>query len=456
MTHTPPLGGYIIENRPMTWQQALIVAITVCFSAVDGFDVLAIAVSGSGIMQEFSLTRAQLGGVLSMELIGMGIGSIILGGIADKIGRRGLLLSCLLIMSIGMALAARVDSVIDLSIVRVFTGIGIGGLLSSTNAVVAEFSNKKHRALAISLFVIGYPLGGILCGAFGHAVLDTTASNWREMFLFGAVLSGLLIPVTFFLVPESVAWLVRVQPKNALNRVNKSLRKIGHVGIAMLPEQPNASGNVGRSGWKIFSRKYLALTFLMTFAYLFQMITFYYILKWTPTIVVQMGIGAASAAGVLFWVNVGGVLGGFTFGLLSQKVGLKRLLIVSLLLTTCAVALFGQSEPNVTMLSVLAALAGFFANAGISGIYSMMAEFFPADIRATGTGFVIGVGRTGAIISPWLAGILMQQGLDDGHALSQVLASVAATMGLCATIAALALCLSPSSKVKSSDLPISA
>lgn len=444
MTQKSPSDFDFIDHSPMTWQQILIVVITIFFSAVDGFDVLAIAVSGSGIMQEFALSRAELGGVLSMELIGMAIGSIFLGGISDKIGRRGLLLGCLFIMSVGMACAANVSNVVELSVVRVFTGLGIGGLLSSTNAVVAEFSNNKHRALAISLFVVGYPFGGILCGAFGHALLDTTASNWRDMFVLGAVLSALLIPATYFFVPESVTWLARVQPNNALIRINKALRQIGHIGLEQLPNLP--SSNATASVWQIFSRKFFALTLLMTLAYLFQMITFYYILKWTPTIVVQMGIGAASAAGVLFWVNVGGVLGGLTFGMLSQKVGLKRLSILTLLLTTCAVALFGQSGPNLATLSAFAAIAGFFANAGISGIYTMMAVYFPTDVRATGTGFVIGMGRAGAILSPWLAGILMQQGIEGGQSLNEVLASVAATMGLCAAIAAVALYLLPSSK----------
>jgi len=437
MTYTATDPRNSIEKSPMTIMQIVIVTLTVLFSAVDGFDVLAISVSGAGIMHEFDLNRAGLGMVLSMELIGMAIGSILLGGIADKAGRRKMVLGCLIVMTTGMLAVSHASGIWMLCGWRIYTGLGIGGLLSSTNAIVAEFSNRKHRGLCISFMVIGYPLGGIVCGALGHLLLDAGAVNWRDMFSVGAFISAAMLPLTFFLLPESVHWLTRSLPNNALSRINITLSKIGHNKIRKLTIQDHVEFT--HSVFDIFSPRLLVPTLLMTTAYLFQMITFYYILKWTPTIVVQMGIGAASAAGVLFWVNVGGVLGGITFGLLSSKVGIKPLTISILILTTAAVSLFGQSRPELSELSVLAALAGFFANAGVSGVYTLMALVFPTHVRATGTGFVIGMGRAGAIISPWLAGILMQQGLDNGHSLLDVLAYVALLMGLCSIVAACSL-----------------
>lgn len=437
MTQTTLDPRHIINDSPMTGMQMVIVLMTVLFSAVDGFDVLAISVSGSGIMQEFGLDRAGLGLVLSMELIGMSVGSILFGIVSDKVGRRKMLLSCLIIMSSGMYLVTYSESVLMLCGWRIYTGLGIGGLLSSINALVAEFSNKKHRGLCISLMVIGYPSGGILCGAIGHAVLETGAVNWRDMFTIGAIISLAIIPLTHFFVPESVHWLARTRPVNALPRINQVLAKIGHRTVTALGPQQESERH--HSIADIFSKRLLITTLLMTAAYLFQMITFYYILKWTPTIVVQMGIGAASAAGVLFWVNVGGVLGGLTFGLLSSKIGIKPLTIGILVLTSAAVALFGQSKPDLAELSLFAALAGYFANAGVSGIYTLVALVFPTHVRATGTGFVIGMGRAGAIIAPWLAGILMQSGIDQGTALAEVLARVALLMGLSSVVAAFAL-----------------
>src|SRR5690606_14234781 len=118
---------------------------------------------------------------------------------------------------------------------RVFTGLGIGGMLSTTNAVVAEFSNNRHRGLCISMMVIGYPIGGILCGEVGKALLNEGAANWRIMFDIGAILSAVMIPIVYFLMPESVHWLARKQPDNAPQRVNAALKKLGHRVVEALP-----------------------------------------------------------------------------------------------------------------------------------------------------------------------------------------------------------------------------
>lgn len=428
----------IIDKSAMTSMQYLIVFITVMLNAMDGFDVLAISVAGPGIMGEFGIDRAALGGVLAAELVGMSIGSVILGGVADKIGRRRMALSCLLVMSLGMFLATTAGSVLMLSFWRVVTGLGIGGMLSTTNALVAEFSNRRHRGLCISMMVIGYPLGGIVCGEVGKAFLVEGATNWRVMFTSGAIFSAAMIPVVWFLMPESIHWLTRKQPINALDRINAALRKIGHMVIEALPEINESERK--KSVSDIFSPALAMSTILVTLAYFFHITTFYYILKWTPTIVTEMGIGASAASGVLTWANVGGALGGAVFGLLTTRIGLKPLTISILVVTMVGVAMFGRSAPDVTQLSMLAAFAGFFGNAGISGLYTIVAYVFPTHVRATGTGFVIGVGRGGAVLAPALAGILLQQGQDSGALLADTLATVGLVMGMGSLLAAISLC----------------
>jgi benzoate transport len=426
-----------IDNSAMTTLQFVIVFITVLLNAMDGFDVLAISVSGPGIMGEFGINRAELGWVLNMELIGMALGSIFLGGIADKIGRRNMTLGCLGVMATGMFAATTAGDVSTLSIWRVYTGLGIGGMLSTTNAVVAEFSNLKNRGLCISMMVIGYPLGGIVCGEVGKALLDETASNWRVMFTSGAILSGLMIPVVWFLMPESVPWLARKQPKNALERVNAALSKLGHTVISALPVITESDRKKSMSD--IFSPTLAIPTILITVAYFCHIVTFYYILKWTPTIVNLMGIGASAASGVLTWANVGGAIGGALFGVLTHKLGVRPLTIGILVLSAVGVMLFGRSAPEVTQLSMWAAFAGFFGNAGVSGLYTIIAYVFPTHVRATGTGFVIGVGRGGAVLAPALAGYLLQRGQDNGEALADILAYVATVMGVGSLLAAIVL-----------------
>jgi MFS family permease len=257
----------------------------------------------------------------------------------------------------------------------------------------------------------------------------------------------------FFLVPESVHWLSRKQPDGALERINAALRKIGHATVAALPQ---LSMDVRKkSVMDIFSPSLIMVTLLCFLGYFFHMMTFYYILKWTPTIVTQLGIPASAASGVLTWANVGGALGGAIFGLLTAKFGVKPLTIAILVLNVIAVTLFGRSAPELAQLSYLAAFAGFFGNAGVSGLYTIIAYAFPTHVRATGTGVVIGFGRGGAIIAPAIAGYLMQSGIDVGQAPTEYLATTAMVMGLGSLIGAIALVfLKVGSTDKPSDAPV--
>ena len=319
---------------------------------MDGFDVLSIAFASPGIAKEWGIAQTALGVVLSMELIGMAFGSILLGGVADKIGRRPTLLGCLFVMAVGMLGATTAGSPVQLSIWRVFTGLGIGGMLSGTNAVVAEFSNKKWRALCISLMVIGYPLGGTFGGMFASRLLAN--HDWRSVFYFGATAAAILLPSLFFLVPESVHWLTRKQPANALAKDQPGLKRLGHAAVRSLPEV-HASDRKKSVG-DIFSPGLIAVTLLATAAYFLHMISFYFILKWTPKIVVDMGFAASSAGGILTWANFGGALGGAAFGLLTARIGLKPLTIGILVFTAVGLAIFGRTPADLHTMAILAAI----------------------------------------------------------------------------------------------------
>jgi len=424
----------------MTAAQIAVVVLTVLLNATDGFDVLSIAFASPGIAKEWGIAQTGLGIVLSMELIGMAVGSILLGGVADKIGRRPALLTCLVVMGSGMLGTTTAGSPVQLSIWRIFTGIGIGGMLSGTNAVAAEFSSKRWRSFCISTMVIGYPLGGTFGGMFASRLLAT--HNWRSVFFFGAALAGVLLPLTYLVVPESVHWLTRKQPANALERVNAALRKLGHAVVAALPEVHESDRK--KSVADIFSRGLIAITLLVTAAYFLHIFTFYFIIKWTPKIVADMGFAASSAGQVLTWANVGGALGGAIFGLVAGRVGLRPLTIGILILASAAVAIFGRTPANLNDMAILAAIAGFFAFAGVSGLYSLAAHVFPTHVRATGTGFVIGVGRGGAVISPIVAGMLF----DSGSVLRTV-GAIMASGSLLAAFVLLFLKLSTDTSVES-------
>jgi benzoate transport len=436
----------LIAKSPMSARQVAIVGITIALNALDGFDVLSISFASPGIMAEWQITRVALGFVLSMELIGMAFGSIFLGSLADRIGRRPTVLGCLVVMATGMFMATTSTGVLgglvtplfallgytvdarlaDLAVWRIITGLGIGGMLAAINAVVAEFSNFKRRDLNVAIMSIGYPVGAALGGFITSTGLEL--AEWRSVFYFGASVTLVMIPTVYFLMPESVHWLARKQPEGALEKVNRTLKALGHPAIAALPA---VSADVRkRSSGDLFRPPLLTVTILATMAYFFHITTFYYIVKWVPTIVVGMGFAPSSAGYVLSWLNVGGATGGTVLGLLSQRYSVKVLTIIVMLLSTIAVTLFGRSPADLTRLILICMVAGFCTNAAITGMYAIFAKAFPTHVRASGTGMAVGVGRGGSVLAPIIAGYLFT---------SYTLPTVSLLMGLGSLVAAMVL-----------------
>jgi len=393
----------ILDNSPMNTFQIMAVGICIFLSALDGFDVLAISFASPGIAAEWHVNRADLGIILSIELVGMALGSVVLGRVADNIGRRPTILVCLLVMTVGMYGASLVTSINELLTIRFVTGFGIGGVMASISAMAAEYSNTKYRSRSVMLMAAGYPIGAVLGGSVASALL--VEFDWRAVFVFGGGLTAFAVLVVYFLLPESVDYLAAKRPKNALNRINQTLTKMGHAPITELPadehvEQP-------QPGIKdLFGKKYAVITILLTLAYFLHVMLFYYILKWVPKLVVDMNYAASSAGNVLVWANVGGGIGSVLAGIVATNFNVRKLAISLMLGSFVAITLFGMGQDSLTGISFVAAICGFFTASGIVAMYAMFAMYYPAALRATGTGLIIGLGRAGSALGPVIAGVL--------------------------------------------------
>jgi len=420
----------IIDAGPMALGQWVAVLVTLGLNAMDGFDVLSISFASPGIARDWGIDKATLGWVLSMELLGMALGSLLLGGVADKVGRRPTILGCLAAMAIGMSGAGHAQGVAGLLVWRLLTGLGIGGTLAAINAAAAEVSNRRWRNFAMALMVIGYPLGGIVGGMFVQRLLAT--ATWHEVFLYGAWATSGFLPIVWLLVPESVAFLDRRRPPGALQRINRILVRFGHPPVSVLSEA--SPGAERRSIADLFKPGLLTTTVLITFVYFAHITSFYFIIKWVPKIVVDMGFEPRAAAGVLIWANVGGAVGGAIFGLIATRLGLKALTLCVLLATSVMIVWFGHGSADLATLKTTLAITGLFTNSAIAGLYLLFAQVFPTHVRATGTGFAIGVGRGGAVLAPVAAGYLFHAGFA-----LQTVALAMASGSLLAAVALLAL-----------------
>jgi len=429
-TALPRFPKALIDEGAMGVAQWAAVLVTVGLNALDGFDVLSISFASPGIAKDWGIDRGTLGWVLSMELFGMALGSLLLGGVADKVGRRPTIIGCVVAMAAGMFGASAARGVAALLPWRLLTGLGIGGTLAAINAVAAEISNRRWRNFAMALMVIGYPLGGVIGGLFVQKLL--AIASWHAVFIAGGWATAAFLPLVWLLVPESVAFLDRRRPPGALARINRILARLGHPPADALSEAEGTAAR--RSIADVLKPGLLATTVVVTFCYFAHITSFYFLVKWVPKIVVDMGFAPQAAAGVLMWVSIGGAVGGALFGLIATRVGLKGLTLVALCAGAVMIVWFGRGAADLDSLKTKLTFAGLFTNAAIAGFYLLFARVFPTHVRATGTGFAIGVGRGGAVIAPVIAGYLFQAGLG-----LQTVALVMACGSLLAAVALLAL-----------------
>ncbi|HIL92142.1 MAG TPA: MFS transporter [Cycloclasticus sp.] len=388
--------------------QWIIVAICIGTLALDGYDVLSIAFAAPGITQEWGLSKSILGIVLSIELAGMAVGSILLGSLADSHGRRLTMLAGLSIVTLGMFIAGFAPNIYLLGAARLFTGLGIGCILATATATCSDFCNDKNRVLSVTLVAGGFPLGIYLGAAFLAPLLKQY--DWRVTFYLGAFLSFLFIPLVYFYVPETISFLNRKRPAGALEKIQKTMRRLGHTPPEALPLV--AEQEVEIVGIKsLFGPNLRYTTLILGFAYFGNVMTYYYFVKWLPTVVTDLGYTASQATEVLGVISLGGILGAIGISLGARFLPIRLLMLTSLMLTAIGVALFPHFTDSMVNMKSMGFFAGIFVMAAISGFFGLFASSFPSSVLGSGAGLVLGVGRGGAVLGPMIPGFLFAAGL---------------------------------------------
>ena len=397
----------LLRRGPMSGFQIAAVTICMIVNMLDGFDVLAIAFTGPAIARDWALPPTQLGLMFSAGLFGMTVGSLFISPVADWVGRRWLTLIGLAVITVGMLASSRAHGLVELALFRVFTGLGIGSLLSSINTIVVEFSSTERKEFAVSFMAVGYPIGGTIGGTI--AVFLIHALGWRSVFVFGGLCSAALLPIAYLYLPESLDFLLLKKPVNALARTNDLLAQLGQPAMEELPtlQEPTAKPT---SLFSIFDRAFAVRTALICSAYFLTMIPFYFVLNWTPKVLVDEGLSLSTGISGSIVMNAAGVIGGLLFGLLARRWGLRRLCAIFMLMLLVSIVAFGFVGSKLVFLMIFAMAIGFSMIGTICGLYATIGAMYPVRIRNTGTGLAIGIGRLGAIAGPYLGGVLIAAG----------------------------------------------
>ncbi|AWB23685.1 MFS transporter [Methylobacterium currus] len=399
-----------IRQGAMTSFQIAAVAVCVLICALDGFDVLVVAFTAASIAKDFALKPTDLGLLFSAGLAGMGLGALLIAPLSDRFGRRTTVLVCLAILCVGMLAAAATRTLAELALVRLFTGLGIGGGLATVNIVVAEYATDRWRNLSISLMSLGYPIGATLGGAF--SVYLIAAYGWRAVYVFGGLVALALVPAVLAALPESLDYLIARRPAGALPKVNGVLARLGRPALEALPAPSRAEAETGASLSAIARPPYRTRTLAACAAYFCVMTTCYFFLSWTPKVLTELGLGVSGGISGAMLMNLGGAAGCLVFGFVARRAGTRKLAAAFMAGLFVAATAFGHVPATPAALLAATLAIGFCLYGSINAMYAAVPPVFPAPVRTTGTGLAMSVGRLGAVTGPGLAGMLMAAGWE--------------------------------------------
>ncbi|MDC1479665.1 MFS transporter [Pseudomonadales bacterium] len=419
ITSKPVNINDLIDHGKFSFRQILIVLLCLVFNMVDGFDITAMAVTAHQIGEDMQLSEDKLGLVFSFSLAGMMLGAMFLAALSDVIGRRTMIIITLTLVGVTVLLTASVNSLPALILLRFISGLGAGAMLASVATLASEYSPEKFRAMAVTAVTAGYPLGAMTTGLVASSVVPEF--GWQGMFIAGGSATLLLALIAFFMIPESLYFLCKKQPDDALQRVNRILQIFKVQSLQHLPSIEDTGGateadrqNIYQKMLRLLTPEFRRSTLTLWATFFLCISTLYFLMSWTPKLIINLGYSADAGNLAFTLFNFGGVLGIFILGYLASKWSLSTL--ISIFAITSAVFMWAFAgavslDFNQTNLMLLIFIIGISLQGGYTGMYAVAAKIYPIEIRSTGVGWAIGLGRFGAVLGPGIAGYMIASGL---------------------------------------------
>lgn len=390
------------------WTSLEIRTLALCFilNMLDGADVLVVSFVAPVLTQAWEVSDAAFGVVFSSGLAGMTLGALLIAPFADLFGRKTLILIATAMIGSGMVLSAGADTLGELVALRFWTGLGIGSMLASVAALASEFAPSRYRAFAVAFATAGYPAGAVLAGLIARVIIPQW--GWPAIFMVVGLGSVIMLPAVWLALPESVQYLLARQPRNALDRANRILAAQRRPSISELPAAPAAARRAPVA--ELFAAEYRSATLLLWGSFFASFFTLYFLTSWIPRIAVGAGFPLETAFTGSAVFNAGAFVGLVALGWFASRFNLARLIGVFFALSALGMLAFGaQHTPTLVFYLGLLAI-GFLVQGGFGGLYAVAAAIYPAEIKATGVGWSIGIGRLGAVAGPLVGGLALSAG----------------------------------------------
>jgi AAHS family benzoate transporter-like MFS transporter len=393
------------RRRSVLW----VVALSTAALVFDGYDLVVYGTVVPTLLgdptQLGAMTPAQAGALGSYALVGVLVGALTAGAVGDRIGRRKVMLVNLAWFSVGMGLTATVQSVQTFGLFRFLTGVGVGALVATVGALVAEFAPAGRRNRYNAIVYSGIPAGGVLASLVALGFADTI--GWRGLFWVGALPIVLLLPLAVRHLPESPKWLV------ARGRFAEAERLAVRTGIPVPEPEPAAPAKVGFPA--LATRDLAFPTFLLGMMSFAGLLLTYGLNTWLPQIMGDQGYGKAYSLSFLLILNLGAILGGLAASYAADRVGAKRIVASTFVLAAASLALLPLHLPS-ALLFVAVALAGVGTIGTQVLIYGLVSNYYPTTARAAGVAWCAGFGRLGGIVGPIIGGVLVGIGVGGSTA----------------------------------------
>jgi MFS transporter, AAHS family, 4-hydroxybenzoate transporter len=384
-----------IDKQPLSAFQVIIVALCFLIVAVDGFDTASIGFIAPAIRADWHLTNADLAPLFGAGLVGLMAGAFIFGPLADRFGRKNILVVSILFFGLASLASARSEVLWELAALRFLTGLGLGGAMPNAITLTSEFCPQRRVSFMVTTMFCGFTVGMSLGGLASAWLVE--AYGWRSVLFVGGVLPIALAACVALSLPESVRYLVTTGANAA--RIRAILHR-----IAPKAELENATFAVSdRKGTHsplahLFRPEFLRHTLLFWLTFFMSLLVLYLLASWLPTVLRGAGLSLSTAALITAMLQGGGTAGAIILGLLMDRLNPYFVLATSYSLACVFIAAIGSLSADPLAAGAAVFCAGFCLSGAQVGVNALIAKFYPTDCRATGVGWANGVGRIGSVV----------------------------------------------------------
>ena len=396
----------LVDDSPLVSGQIMTVVICALVAVVDGFDTQSIGLVAPTIAADWHVEPARFGMVFGAGLFGSLIGALVLGTCADRFGRRPALLVAVALFAATTLMTPFASSLPVLAIMRLVTGVGLGGALPNIISLTSEYAPAKLRGTLVALMFCGFPLGAVIGGVAAAGIIP--AFGWETVFYVGAAIPALLLPIIWAVLPESVRFLAMRQDRAGIEQVLERMRWPAQWDGALPSAPPEMRSPIA----SLFASGKAPGTVLLWTTLFLSLLLTYFLVNWMPIIARQNGIGMSAAVLAVAALNLGAIVGCLSIGRLCDRHGQPTVVIgCAFGLGAMAITAIGICEHWVPALLAVTFLAGVFSIGAQMCTIALCASFYETSLRVTGVGWAIGIGRIGSIVGPVLGGVLIAAGM---------------------------------------------